>query len=291
MFPIFDGFVIRPISAQALILSRHGVITLPSKSDFSRGCQKNDMERLSVIILAAGKGTRMNSSTAKVLHRIRGKPMIQLVVDQAACLDPGSVIVVVGVQADQVKQVVSSIYPAVRFASQVHQLGTGHAVSCAVSELPDNAEHALILCGDVPFIKAATLSRLVDTHMREENIITILGASVDDPFGYGRLVLSEQGRVLRIVEEADATDAEKRIKYVNTGIYCVNRLAMEKMLKQISTDNAQNEMYLTDIVGVAAENSLKIGMITCESVTEILGINTIQDLEKAEAVISSDEKP
>lgn len=249
------------------------------------------MEKLAIIILAAGKGTRMNSSTAKVLHRIGGKPMIQLVVDQAVSLDPGSVIVVVGVQADQVKQVVRSISPAVRFASQDHPLGTGHAVSCAVSELPDNAEHVLILCGDVPFIKASTLSRLVDTHMREENIITILGASVDDPFGYGRLVLSEQGRVLRIAEEADATDVEKHIKLVNTGIYCVNRLAMENMLKQISTDNAQNEMYLTDIVGVAAENGFKIGMIPCESVNEMLGINTTQDLEKAEAVISSDEKP
>ncbi len=249
------------------------------------------MKNIAVIILAAGKGTRMKSSTAKVLHCIRQKPMIQFVVDTAVRLAGSDVIVVVGTQASSVMNVVSNEYPMVRFALQENQLGTGHAVLCAIPELVENIEHVLILCGDVPFLKTTTLASLVETHVGQNNTITIVGAQLENPYGYGRLVVNGQNRVCCIVEEADATAEEKRIQLINTGIYCVNRNALETMLTRITSNNAQNEMYLTDIVGIAADSGHQIGMIECRDTNEILGINTVADLEKAETVIMADEKP
>lgn len=249
------------------------------------------MKNIAVIILAAGKGTRMKSSTAKVLHCIRQKPMIQFVVDTAVRLAGSDVIVVVGTQASSVMRVVSNEYPMVRFALQENQLGTGHAVLCAIPELGKNIEHVLILCGDVPFLKTTTLASLVETHVGQNNTITIVGAQLENPYGYGRLVVNGQNRVCCIVEEADATADEKRIQMINTGIYCVNRNALEAMLIRITPNNAQNEMYLTDIVGIAAESGHQIGLIECSDTSEILGINTVADLEKAESVIMADEKP
>lgn len=244
-----------------------------------------------VIILAAGKGTRMNSETAKVLHCIHNKPMIQYVVETAAQLAGDNVVVVVGTQAEKVMAVVSAVNPGVQFARQENQLGTGHAVLCAIPELSENIECVIILCGDVPFMKASTLTDLADTHRKQNNAITIVGATLDNPTGYGRLVTNEANRVRCIVEEADATATEKPIKLINTGIYCVDRNLLERMLIQIKPNNAQNEMYLTDIVGIATKNEWTVGMVTCDDRNEILGINTLQDLQKAEAVISSEEKP
>jgi UDP-N-acetylglucosamine pyrophosphorylase len=249
------------------------------------------LESLAVIILAAGKGTRMKSSTAKVLHCIREKPMIGFVVDQAVCLAGNNVVVVVGTQAELVKQVVSQINPHLHFAMQEKQLGTGHAVACALPELSDSIEHVLILCGDVPFIKASTLADLVDTHVKSKNVITMLAATIENPTGYGRLVVNGQNRVLRIVEQADANDSEKQIKLINTGIYCVNRSALEYLVGLIKSDNAQNEMYLTDMVSIAADHAFKMGMIECRDNIEILGINTPEDMERAEAFVGSYEKP
>ncbi len=253
--------------------------------------REKDMEKTAVIILAAGKGTRMKSPTAKVLHPIRSTPMIQFVLDTAVRLVGDNVVVVVGTQAELVKHVVSSSYPKVGFALQEKQLGTGHAVLCALPVLGERIEHVLILCGDVPFLKIGTLNNLVHTHVKRNHIITIVGARLENPHGYGRLVMNERKQVCRIVEEADAMEEEKRITLINTGIYCVHRQSLDTMLGQIKPDNAQKEMYLTDIVGIAAAGGLPIGMIECEDPNEILGINTILDLKRAESVISSDEKP
>lgn len=249
------------------------------------------MEKTAVIILAAGKGTRMKSPTAKVLHPIRNTPMIHFVLDTAVRLAGDNVVVVVGTQADRVKDVVSASHPEVGFALQENQLGTGHAVLCALPVLDESIEHVLILCGDVPFLRIKTLSSLVHTHVRQNNSITLVGARLKNPHGYGRLVMNDRKEVTRIVEEADAKEEEKRITLINTGIYCVHRQSLVTMLGQVKPDNAQKEIYLTDIVGIAADDGLPIGMIECEDQNEILGINTIQDLERAESVISSDEKP
>lgn len=252
---------------------------------------KNYMEKTAVIILAAGKGTRMKSPTAKVLHLIRNTPMIQFVLDTAVQLAGDNIVVVVGTQADRVKDIVSASYPEVGFALQEYQLGTGHAVLCALPELDESIEHVLILCGDVPFLRIKTLSRLVHTHVTQNNSITIVGARLNNPHGYGRLVMNDRNQVTRIVEEADAKEEEKRITLINTGIYCVQRPSLAAMLGQVKSDNVQKEIYLTDIVAIAADEGMPIGMIECKDQNEILGINTIQDLERAESVISSDEKP
>ncbi len=249
------------------------------------------MENTAVIILAAGKGTRMKSATAKVLHCIREKPMIQYVTNTAVRLAGSDVIVVVGTQADQVKAVVTEVYPDVRFAFQKEQLGTGHAVLCAIPELRDNIQHVIILCGDVPFLKLSTLTKLLGAHKSQNNTITLVGSVIDNPRGYGRLIIDPQNRVSRIVEEADATADEKTIKLINTGIYCVHRRSLETMIMQVRPNNIQNEIYLTDIVEIAAKQRAGIGMVRCEDSNEILGINTIQDLEKAESVLISHEKP
>lgn len=249
------------------------------------------MDTVAVVILAAGKGKRMNSKTAKVLQTINSKPMIQYVVDAAVGLAGSNVIVVLGTQADQVRAAVSANHPDIGFAMQEKQDGTGHAVLCAIPELLDNIEHVLILCGDVPFIKTSTLNNMVHAHMQQENVITVLGATLQNPTGYGRLVTNKQQQVRNIVEEADATTVEKDIQLINTGVYCVNRSLLEIMLNQIKADNSQNELYLTDIVGIAANKGYKMGMIQCSNSDEILGINTPYDLEKAVAVLSAIENP
>ncbi len=248
-------------------------------------------DKTAVIILAAGKGTRMASDKAKVLHPIEGKEMIRFVVDEAVRVAGHNVVVVVGTQAEKVRAVVSESHPGVRFARQDEQLGTGHAVSCAIPELPDNAEHVLILCGDVPFIRASTLAELMEAHIRSENVITVLGAEMDNPYGYGRLVTDEDNRVRAIVEEADATEAQRKIRLINSGIYCVDRHALKSFLDRVRPENVQKEMYLTDIVGIAAGEGGRIGMVVCTDNHEIMGINTPADLRQACAVIASNENP
>lgn len=243
-------------------------------------------DSIAVIILAAGKGTRMKSDTAKVLHCLAGRPMILYVVDTATRLAGDAVVVVVGTQAERVRSVVSA-HARVEFALQERQLGTGHAVLCALPALPENAEHIVILCGDVPLISLETLRGMVRLHVNGEMDITVLGARVENPAGYGRLKKKADGTVERIVEEADATESEKAIKTVNAGTYCVSRKFLETALSQVQTDNAQSEMYLTDIVGIAASAGKKIGLLICPDNTEIYGINSCSDLEKVEALLSS----
>ena len=248
------------------------------------------MQSVAIIILAAGKGTRMKSDTAKVLHRVSGRPMILYVVNTAVDVAGENVIVVVGTQAEQVKTVVSSDR-SVYFAYQEHQRGTGHAVLCALPILSPHVRHVVILCGDVPLIRSHTIRCLIEEHQRLKNDVTIVGAEVDNPFGYGRLIRHPQGQVERIVEEADATESQKAIKIINSGIYCVERSFLAESLKHIKTHNAQQEMYLTDIVGMANEQHKKVGLIQCADNAEIIGINTIQDLNRVEAILTADEKP
>ncbi|MGM0452041.1 MAG: NTP transferase domain-containing protein [Thermodesulfobacteriota bacterium] len=247
------------------------------------------MENLAVIILAAGKGTRMNSDQAKVIHEVAGQPMILYVVDAATRIAGSEIIVVVGTQGEAVRSVVSARDSRVRFAWQENQLGTGHAVLSALPVLSDHIKQVVILCGDVPLIQADTLNAFIEAHCNSGHDITVLAAYMQNPKGYGRLI-TENGHVRRIVEESDANSDEKRICHINTGIYCVNRNLLENALSQINSDNAQNEMYLTDIVGIAAQNNTRIGMFTCSDNTEMLGINTPADLETVAAIISSDEK-
>ena len=168
---------------------------------------------------------------------------------QHADIAADNVVVVVGHQAEEVKRVCSQT-PGIRFALQEKQLGTGHAVQCAMPQLADNVEDVIILCGDVPLLKAKTVKQLLDDHRENKRILSLLAVEIDQPHGYGRVIIDDQRNLSRIVEEADATAAEKEVKLINSGIYCVNRAFLDESLAQITPDNAQGEFYLTDIIGI-----------------------------------------
>ena len=234
-----------------------------------------------IIILAAGLGTRMKSNKAKVLHEVCGIPMIHHVVETATQLVGSNVVVVVGHQADRVKALLSADFQ-VRFALQAEQLGTGHATLCALPQLPDRVEDVVILCGDVPLIRSQTIERLINDHFCAKRDVTLLAVSLERPKGYGRVLYGEHGDLQGIVEEADATDDEKRIKMINTGIYTVKRSFLLQALPQIGSDNAQGEIYLTDIIGIGHRQSKIMGVVVGDDRSEIIGVNSIDDLQLAE---------
>ncbi len=246
-------------------------------------------ESVAVVILAAGKGTRMHSDKAKVLHSICNRPMILYVVDAATRIADKSVVVVVGHQADKVKMLVSQ-ESEVLFALQKEQKGTGHAVKTALPVLPERSTQVIILSGDVPLITADTVNALLDLHLYHQNDVTVLGVQLENPYGYGRILVNGAGFVERIVEETDATEAQKCITIVNTGIYCVQRQFLEISLMQLQSNNHQNEIYLTDIVEIAKNHKKKIGLMICRDMNEVQGINTPQDLLHVEALMMASRK-
>ena len=241
-------------------------------------------DSFTIIILAAGKGTRMKSDTAKVLHTISGRPMIMYVVETAVKLTGSNVIVVVGTQADEVKKIVSTKVD-VKFALQKKQKGTGHAVKCALPVLPSYCSDVIILCGDVPLIKSSTIQSLVDEHVTCRNDVTLLAVKMDNQYGYGRVVIKKAGDLERIVEESDASDKEKLINIINSGIYCVKRNFLESALGQLQTNNAQKEIYLTDIIGIACKSNKNRGLIISQDQNEIIGVNTPQDLQRVQTIL------
>jgi bifunctional UDP-N-acetylglucosamine pyrophosphorylase/glucosamine-1-phosphate N-acetyltransferase len=242
------------------------------------------MGHTTAILLAAGKGTRMKSKQAKVLHKIAGVPMIEYVVASAITAGCNSIIVVVGYQAEDVQQCLRH-YPEVRFALQEEQQGTGHAVMSAMPLLSDDSEDVVILCGDVPLLQPATLSALIERHHCEAQSATILIARVADPSGYGRVITDHTHKVTRIVEETDATFEEKQINVINTGIYCVNTKIFQKLLGNLNTENAQKEFYLTDFVEMVYKTGNPAIILESQDSEEILGVNTRVDLAKAESAI------
>ena len=215
--------------------------------------------KIAVVILAAGLGTRMKSNKAKVLHEVRGKPMINYVAETARKVAGNDVILVVGNQADKVRETVSEL-GAFRYAHQEEQQGTGHAVLCALPHIPEHCEEVVILCGDVPLIKADTVMHLVKSHTDEKRDVSVLAVALDDPTGYGRILLDENSRVQAIVEESDATAEQKGITLINSGIYCVKKEFLLWAVPEIKSDNVQGEIYLTDIVAIAYAGKKHIGV-------------------------------
>jgi len=244
----------------------------------------NRSGNIAVIILAAGMGKRMKSKKAKVLHAISGKPMILYVVETARRIAENNVILVVGNQAEGVKEKVSAAID-VEYAYQDKQLGTGHAVSCAIPFLNDNIDHVLVLCGDVPLIQRVTLLTLVENHMAQDRDITILAVKTETPRGYGRILYDDNLDVSGIVEEADADASQKAIKTVNTGIYCIEKVFLKAALKKIRPDNAQGEFYLTDIIKVGYQEKKRIGVVIRNNFEEFIGINTREDLIRIEKAL------
>jgi UDP-N-acetylglucosamine diphosphorylase/glucosamine-1-phosphate N-acetyltransferase len=231
-----------------------------------------------IVILAAGLGTRMKSDKAKVLHEIHGKPMINYVVATARQIAPEGVVVVVGHQADRVEAVVRADHVA-RFALQPEQLGTGHAVNCALETLPADATDVIILCGDVPLIRPETLDHLWKDHTASGRTLTVLGVEMENPTGYGRLLVDDAGGFTGIVEEADASVAQKAIRLVNSGIYCVERGFLTQALDEVRADNAQGEYYLTDIVAIGHNRGLSMGVLSGPDPNEVIGVNSPEELK------------
>ena len=225
------------------------------------------MSKLSVIILAAGQGTRMRSGLPKVLHPVGGRPMLAHVIDSAQALAPERVLVVYGHGGEQVREAVAA--DAV-WVQQAKQLGTGHAVQQAVPHLGDT-ERVLVLYGDVPLISSATLEQLIANAGQDG--LGLLAAHLDDPSGYGRIVRNADGDVVRIVEHKDASDLELGIREINTGILTAPRAHLSDWLSRLRSDNAQGEYYLTDVIAMAVADGVAVRTSHPRDNAEIVGIN------------------
>ncbi len=237
-----------------------------------------------VIILAAGMGKRMRSPLPKVLHQLQQRPMIFYILRVARKLVGDRIFVVVGHQADLVKDVIAKITP-VRFVYQEQQLGTGHAVRCAMPYLPSDVTEVVILCGDTPLIRCETIQKILQAHITEGSDISVLTTRVDNPTGYGRIVRDKSGELLQIVEEVDADFAQKQIQDINTGIYVIRTDVLRDLVEKITCSNAQNEFYLTDIVRLGKKENYRIRTVVGEDPMEILGINSAEDLIKMEDLL------
>jgi UDP-N-acetylglucosamine diphosphorylase/glucosamine-1-phosphate N-acetyltransferase len=239
--------------------------------------------KLASVILAAGKGTRMKSDLAKVLHPICGKPMLYYSITLARAIGSERIVPVVGHQAEEIQRLFSNA--DLTFALQREQLGTAHAVLQAKAALHDFEGDVVILCGDVPLLTASTVESLVDHHRSHNASLTVVTTFLEDPGNYGRVVRGEGDRVSKIVEAKDATEKEKKINEINTGIYCAERKFLFESLDKIGNDNAQGEYYLTDIFEIAERENRRAHPFVLDDPAEAMGINTIPELEKAARIM------
>ena len=242
---------------------------------------RNDLE---VIIMAAGLGTRMKSNTVKVLHRAAGRPIIDYVIDLAAALTNERPVVIVGHQREAVQQ---SLGDRARYAVQDPPRGTGHAVLQASQVLKNDltGRKVLILSGDVPLTRVETLQQLIDDHEQNGNALTLLTMKLDDPAMYGRIVRDPSGGVQRIVEAKDATPDEKAINEVNAGIYVFEGEHLFDRLRSLSSNNAQGEYYLTDMLALLRKAGQRVGAVVAADPIEALGVNSRAELATVEGEI------
>jgi bifunctional UDP-N-acetylglucosamine pyrophosphorylase/glucosamine-1-phosphate N-acetyltransferase len=256
---------------------------LPAIGKTGAGYLKGRIMPIALIVLAAGQGSRMNSELPKVLHRLGGAPLVHHALRAGLSLDPSACVVVTGHGADAVEAAVSDYLPEAAFAHQSEQLGTAHAVCTAAPALAGFTGDALVLYGDTPFIGAETLDAMV--RARATHDIVVLGFEAAVPGGYGRLVM--QGDDLtRIVEAAEASEAERAITLCNSGVLCADAATLLRLAAAVGNDNARNEYYLTDIVALARAEGLSAGVVRCAE-AETLGINTRAELAAAEAAFQA----
>lgn len=240
------------------------------------------MNKLKVIILAAGEGKRMKSKLPKVLHKVQGKTMVEHVIDTAEGCGAEDICVVVGHGAEQVKEALKD--RKVSFALQEKQLGTGHAVMQA-GDFIDEDSDILVLYGDTPLITPATIEKLLDFHRSENNSISIISALIDDPAGYGRIIRDKNGSFLKNVEHKDATEEERLVKEVNSGIYCFKGSALKKGLSMLKNDNAQGEYYLPDTLEIILKDGGRVNAMTVADAGEFAGVNSRVQLAQAEVAM------
>ena len=231
---------------------------------------------LSVVVLAAGQGTRMRSSLAKVLHPLAGRPMLAHVLDTARGLQPDAVYVVYGHGGEQVRAALPE--PDIHWVEQMPARGTGHALQQAIPAIGDDHQ-VLVLCGDVPLIRLSTLRTLTQTAEEELGVLTV---RLPDPRGYGRIVRDSAGRVAGIVEERDANAAQRAIDEVNTGILCLPAARARRWLSAVDCDNAQQEYYLTDVIALARQDEVAVHPLEVADPIEVQGVNDRAQLARAE---------
>lgn len=243
------------------------------------------MSTLKSLILAAGKGTRMKSDLPKVVHRCNGEPMVHYVIEASKEAGADKVCVIVGYKAEEVKNAITA---PVAYALQTEQLGTGHAAKCA-KDFIGTEGNVIILCGDTPLITGKTLTDLVDTHNKGGYGVTVLSAILEDATGYGRIVRDAEGDFAKIVEHKDATEEERLVKEINSGMYVFNCKALSEALDKLTNDNAAGEYYLTDTIEIIKETGLKVAAmaLTGSAVDEIRGVNTLEQLAEAEEIMKN----
>lgn len=242
---------------------------------------------LKSIILAAGKGTRMKSEKPKVLHEIFNKSLLGYVIEavnNTGLADEN--IIIVGHQAEKVKEYIELNYKNAKTVLQSPQLGTGHAVSMALPSLKDFEGEVVILCGDTPLITSETVKEFVEFHRSEKSDLTVMSAVFDNPANYGRIIRNPDGTLNSIVEEKDATAEQKEIKEVNAGIYCLNWAKIKPAFNDLKTNNAQGEYYLTDIIRWSVNNNLKTNAFILKNNEEIYGINSKANLAEAAKLLN-----
>jgi bifunctional UDP-N-acetylglucosamine pyrophosphorylase/glucosamine-1-phosphate N-acetyltransferase len=240
---------------------------------------------LATIILAAGKGKRMNSHLPKVLHPLLGKPMIQYVIDTARAIGSEKIVLVVGHGKEKVME--STHNHDIEYVVQEQQLGTGHAVQQTTSLFKNYEGDVLILSGDVPLLTTSTLNKLIKVQKDEQALASLLTAHMPDPTGYGRIVRDEAGYVRRIVEHKDADPSTLRIREINVGIYIFNSRELFATLPLLKNDNSQKEFYLPDVIKIYVDRGEKVAAIPSPAIEETHGINDVQQLKTAEQILRS----
>ena len=235
-----------------------------------------------VIVLAAGKGTRMKSKLYKVLHQVCGKSMVEYVVEAAQAIKPDKIVTIVGNGAEEVKKVLAA---KSEFVLQKKQLGTGDAVLTASDELAAEKGATLVITGDTPLFTSQTFQKLFDYHQSKGNAATVLTAQAPNPYGYGRIIRDDQDNVLRIVEQKDATADELKINEINTGVFCFDNQLLFSALKKVDNQNAQGEYYLTDVLEILRNEGQRIGAYKMPDFSESLGVNDRYALAQATKIM------
>jgi len=242
------------------------------------------MSQLMSIILAAGAGTRMKSKLPKMLHKVSGQTLVDHVVDAVEEIGCNHIVAVTGHGREEVEKQLAP--RGVKFALQAEQLGTGHAVQVAADQIKDD-ENVLILCGDTPLLEPASLKGLVDLMIEGGYSGALLTTFAEDPTGYGRILRSEAGDVVGIVEHKDATESQRAIKEINPAVYCFKGKILKKALSELGNDNVQGEYYLTDVIGIIRGYGQSIGGYAVEDASQMLGVNSRVQLHEAEQIMQA----
>tara|TARA_B100000686_G_scaffold264071_1_gene277980 strand:- start:232 stop:981 length:750 start_codon:yes stop_codon:yes gene_type:complete len=248
--------------------------------------QKQD---LAVVILAAGKGTRMQSPLPKVLIPIFGKPTLEYVLDIAEKLSPARTLLVLGFQANRIRKKISK--RNLEFVLQEEQLGTGHAAYQTEKVMRNFEGNILVLCGDMPLINPETLERLLNQHTKMAAKCTVLTLKTKMNNDFGRIIRDDEGSILRIVEFRDASEKEKNVDEFNSGVYCFDKNLFFKALSSIGDNNLQKEYYLTDTIEYSVKSGYHVASVQTEDTDEIIGINSPDDLKRVERLLEKKTRP